>query len=323
MWIQFDQDSVRLTGRWAACGGAAAATAPGAYLEAAFQGDIAVLHFDITYSAEPYPHVWISVDGGAFAEAPLDRYLRIRTPQSGNHVVQVIYKGAVEMHHRWRQPLVGKIAFLGLEADAPGSLPPDTRKTIEFVGDSITEGVLVDPGHRAHTEEQFDRPSEADVTARYAWLTAQALNLRPIMMGYGAVGATKSGCGGVPKAAEAYPYCFEGAPISHAADYIAVNHGTNDQASGSDIFRKEYRKLLERILEKNPQARLAVITPFCGAFQEEVKETAAAVSLATGREILVVDTAGWLPRNPIHPHRTGHRLAAARLIPILREGFQL
>lgn len=323
MWIKFDDESVRLTGRWAVCGEAAAATAAGAYLEAAFQGGMAVLHFDTAYSAEPYPHVWIGVDGGAFAEAPLDRFLRINAPGPGRHVVRVIYKGAMEMQHRWRHPLVGKIAFLGLEADAPDALEPDHRRTIEFVGDSITEGVLIDAGYRTHANDQWDRPCQDDVTAGYAWLTARALDLRPIMMGYGAVGSTKSGCGGVPKAAEAYPYCFEDAPISHSADFIVVNHGTNDRDAAPEAFRKEYRHLLEVILQANPHSRLAVMLPFCGAFPKEIRETAAEAGRDTGREILVVDTAGWLPAEPLHPLRDGHRSAAERLTAALRQGFGL
>lgn len=321
--MKFDHEAIRLTGRWAVCGDAAAATAAGSYLEAAFQGDMAVLHFDITYSVDPYPHVWIGVDDGGVVEAPLDRYLRVRAQGPGPHMVRVIYKGAVEMHHRWRHPLVGKIAFQGLEADAPGRLEPDNRPAIEFVGDSITEGVLIDAGYRTHANDQFDRPCQDDVTAGYAWLTAQALGLRPIMMGYGAVGATRPGCGGVPKAAEAYPYCFENAPISHSADYIVVNHGTNDRSFSPEVFRKGYRELLNVILEKNPQSQLAVMTPFCGAFPQEVKETAAEASRDTGRRILIVDTAGWLPAEPLHPLREGHRLAAERLVPLLREGFGL
>lgn len=323
MWIRFDDDSVRLTGRWAVWGETAAATAAGAYLEAAFQGEMVVLHFDTAYSTEPYPHVWIGVDGGALVEAPLDRFLRVRAPRPGRHVVKVIYKGAMEMQHRWWHPLVGKIAFLGLEADAPDALEPDGRRTIEFVGDSITEGVLIDESCRTHANDQFDRPCQDDVTAGYAWLTAQALDLRPVMMGYGAVGATHSGCGGVPKAAEAYPYCFERAPITHSADFIVVNHGTNDRCAPPEVFQKDYRRLLEVIIEANPRARLAVILPFCGAFPREIRTIAAEVGRDTGREILVVDTAGWLPAEPLHPLREGHRLAAERLTAALREGFGL
>lgn len=40
-----------------------------------------------------------------------------------------------------------------------------------------------------------------DSTAGYAWLTAKELNFSPIIMGYGCLGVTKSGAGGIPPVA--------------------------------------------------------------------------------------------------------------------------
>lgn len=78
----------------------------------------------------------------------------------GPHTVRVIYKGAVEQQARWRAPLVGRIAFLGLEARREAVLEKDTRPVIEFVGDSITEGVLIDDGCRPYPDnDQMNRPS--------------------------------------------------------------------------------------------------------------------------------------------------------------------
>ena len=166
MWIGFDSPAVRLTGRWGVLdGNRAVATAAGAYLEAAFYGELATLRFDMEGTAHPVPHVWISVDGGARAEAPLAPYLRVMAQGEGPHTVRVIYKGAVEQQARWRAPLVGRIAFLGLEARREAVLEKDTRPVIEFVGDSITEGVLIDDGCRPYPDDdQMNRPSQDDVT---------------------------------------------------------------------------------------------------------------------------------------------------------------
>ena len=73
----------------------------------------------------------------------------------------------------------------------PAELPADERKTIEFVGDSITEGVLIDvdfydkDSDFISSQDQNNRCYQDDVCATYAWQTAEALNLRPIFMGYG------------------------------------------------------------------------------------------------------------------------------------------
>ena len=142
------------------------------------------------------------------------------------------------MQPRWFQPLVGRTALLGIEVEERGVLPADDRKIVEFVGDSITEGVLIDADYAekpAYTWDQHNRVYQDDVTATYGWLTAEALNLRPVMMGYGAVGATRGGCGGVVKAASAYPFVYDGVPYAgEAPDYIVINHGANDRGAGAE-----------------------------------------------------------------------------------------
>ena len=325
MWIAFDSPAVRLTGRVGRQGGKAAATAAGSTIEAAFCGELATLRFDLQGSEHPYPHVWIAVDGGPRIEAPLNPYLRVIAAGDGPHVVQVIYKGAVEQQARWQTPLVGKIAFLGLEARAEGELPEDNRKCIEFVGDSITEGVLIDDFCRPFPgEDQPNRPSQDDVTATYAWRTAEALHLRPLMMGYGAVGVTQGGCGGVPQAADAYPYCFEGMPVTGPEpDYVLINHGANDRRQTVGTYITGYRLLLDRVYARCPHAKVIVLSAFCGVYPEELKTLVETYNRENGRDILFIDSAGWIPPEPLHPRRDGHRIVADHLTAILREKLGL
>ena len=148
--------AVRFTGRWNITD-SATTTAPGGMIEIAFQGNAAVLHFDIQTNQQPYPHLWIKVDHGAKIEVPIDRYIRIETETNGNHIIMVVFKGAIEMQHRWYQPLIGKVSFCGFEAEQEGTLPDDFRKTIEFIGDSIIEGVLVDEEYKADSCDQLNR----------------------------------------------------------------------------------------------------------------------------------------------------------------------
>ena len=111
--------------------------------------------------------------------------------------------------------------------------------------------------------------------------------------------------------------------IQDLADFVLINHGTNDRGASADTFAAAYRRLLDAVVAKNPQAKIAVITPFCGAFHDELFALVADYNKAHGTDIFVVDTAGWLPLDPLHPLRAGHRKAADRLIPILREHFGL
>lgn len=315
--ITYCDPSVRFTGRWAQYRGAMTTTAPGAYFEIAFRGDSIRLHFDIGGNEHPRPHLFLELDGLCRSEAPLDQWLRVDCPH-GEHILRVIYKGGKEIQPRFFLPLVGKISFLGYEAEGAAVLPADNRKIIEFVGDSITEGVLIDDHLRGEgLPEQDCRPTQDDVTAGYSWLTSQALNLRDYHMGYGAVGVTKGGCGGVPKAAEAYPWCFEGAPITHRADYIVINHGANDRGN-PDKYIPEYEHLLDVIRQHQPQAKILCLSAFCGVYAEPLQEMVTRYNAAHGTDVAFVDGGNWEPAEPVHPRREGHQHIARELTPILK-----
>lgn len=324
MFIGFDNPAVRLAGRFAKLGSAAVTTAAGSTIEIAFNGKSIVLQFDITGNEHPFPHLWIQVDNGVKTESAIDRYLRVETVDDGKHIIKIIYKGAKEIQSRWQHPLVGKISFLGADVDDVADLPADDRKTIEFVGDSITEGVLIDGFHQFYEEDQDNRPLQDDVTATYDYLTAEALGLRSLHMGYGAVGVTHGGCGGVPKAADAYPFCFYGAPVTYNhPDYILINHGTNDCNASAEQYLMEYRNLLDLIIATHPQSKIIVLSAFCGAFPSELAEFVKIYNAEKQTDILFIDGAGWVPLEPLHPLRDGHRIIADKLICALKENLSL
>ncbi len=325
MFYSFKDKSVRLTGRWSELDGAATATAPGSSFKFAFKGTWATLRFDTFKNAHPYPHLWISIDGKGKIETPVSPFLRVEAEDDSEHIVTVIYKSAVEMWHRWYYPLTGKISFIGYEASESGTLPEDNRKTIEFVGDSITEGVLVenDKDHDKN-DGMLNRPYQDDSTATYAYLTAQNLNLVSLHMGYGAVGATKGGCGSVPKASEAYPYCFDGHKVSYPSpDYILINHGANDRGATPEEYIKEYGILLDTIREINPASKLISLSAFCGAHHEELGEFIKKYNEENGCDILFIDSTGWVPVEPIHPLRDGHKIIAQKLTHVLKDELGL
>ncbi len=318
MYMFWNDPSVRLTGRWSRDNsGLAATTATGSYIEIAFRGEMALLHFDMSYCTEPVPHLWIQVDGGAMVETPVAHHLRVRACGDGNHVVRVIYKSGVEAFHRWYAPLVALVAFQGVEADAPGELPEDKRPIIEFVGDSITEGVLIDVDYSkspAYPVEVYNRVYQDDVCATYAWLTAEKLNLRPIMMGYGAVGTTRSGSGNVPPAAVAYPQVYDKCLYAgEHPDIVVVNHGANDRAATAEKYIAAYGNLIDLIHASHPNAVICSLGAFCGAFARELKEYAEAYNASHDAPIHFIDSTGWVPLEPLHPLRGGHKVIASHL----------
>ena len=336
MFIKWDHPSVRLTGRWSLLESDVtdihifvkptarytATTAAGSYFELAFSGRMALLHFDLGYLIQPFPHLWIQVDGGAMIEVPVDRHLRIDALTDGDHIVKVLYKGGMEQLNRWYLPLAGAISFVGADVDAPASLPADDRPIIEFIGDSITEGVLIDVGYAQAQEnviDQFDRVYQDDNCATYASLTAGMLNMRAMFQAYGAVGLTRAGCGGVPRAGLLYPYVFDGVPYTgEKPDVIVINHGTNDHAAEPAEYIMRYREFIDMVRKINPDATIICLGPFRGYFDAELTAFAAEYNAAHEKPIHYVSAVGWIEPEPLHPLRDGHMTVAQHLAPIIK-----
>ena len=320
--------AVRYTGRWVKKENEAVTTAAGAYFELAFAGDWCDLQFNLSLCAEPLPHLYIQVDGGAKVDARIAHYMRVETPERGNHVVTVYFKNTMEDQPRWHEPLIAKVAFTGAEAEAEGILPEDNRKMIQFLGDSITEGTWVDEqrtaygvkGNGSNNGNHRNMEYQNDSTATYAYQTAKLLNMRPYIMGYGCLGLTRQGNGGVPVASLSYPYYFDGYPIEKdEPDIIVINYGANDFKPSAEEYVAEYEKFLGIVREMNPSAKIVVLSAFLGRHPQELEAVVKKYNREKDDDVLFIDSAGWVPREPIHPTREGHRAIAEQLAKILKE----
>ncbi len=319
MFYGVKSQAVRFSGRWNVTDKSANTTATGGSIEIAFEGSYAVLHFDTQTNEHPYPHLWIRVDGGAKIEVPLDKYLRIKAEEEGTHIAEIIFKSAVETQHRWYEPLIAKVSFCGFESDSEGILPPDNRKIIEFIGDSITEGVLVDAEGNPDNLNMENRVYEDDVTATYAWLTAEKLGMKPVIMGYGAVGMTRAGNGAVPRPGLSYPFCFNRAPYENSeADIIVINHGANDRGATPDEYIAFYVEFLHLLRSRNAKAKIVVLSPFCGVYVTELERTVRIFNEQNNDDVVFISSEGWIDKKPLHPFRTGHKIVAQKLAEKLK-----
>ncbi len=340
MFIPWYSPSVRLTGRWCTLYKPAkdahryiqppetytAATAPGSSFELGFRGSMCILKFDLGFLGQPYPHMWLSVDDGSAFEVPVDRYLRVLAQGNGDHILKCMYKGGMEMLPRWYEPLMGVISFVGAQAEGEAPLPPDERPLIEFVGDSITEGVLIDADFDTVMPspiDQFNRPYQDDAAAAYGCLTARRLNMRYMAQAYGATGMTRTGCGSVPRCGLTYEYVFDGVPYTgEKPDVIVINHGANDRGASCDEYLMRYEEFLRLVRKVNPSARVFALSAFCGAFDMELGAFIPRYNEKYGDNVFFVSSKGWLPEEPLHPLREGHRIIADRLYPILRDALK-
>lgn len=321
MKVKASNEYIRYTGRWDLGEESAITTAPGSMLELSFKGDSCLLFFNIEMNMRPYPHLWIRVDDGARIEVPIEHVIRIE-PQSSNeaHYVEIVYKSAVEIQHRWYHPLIGKLHFIGAEADEFAAPREDNRDIIEFIGDSITEGVLIDAFHAPNEFDQFNRPYQDDSTATYAYLTAMKLGMKPVIAGYGGVGVTRGGCGSIPKAEDMYPYNFDGSNATPSgAKVIVINHGANDRGETEETYLNCYKRFLDMVAARNKGAKIVVLSAFVGMVPEALGKMVEKYNNEHDVDVYFIDSTGWIPKEPLHPLRDGHKIVSEHLYEELKK----
>lgn len=322
MLLSWNHPSIKVIGRWDRRNPERVVTTnPGGMIEIAYYGEMITLCFDIGDNKHPRPHLWLQVDNGVRIESALEPFLHVQFPgkDTGFHLLRVIFKSAVEEQNRWSEPLVGKVCFLGaiLEHQCAELLPERKQKVIEFVGDSITEGVLIDT--YCGEDCQATRVYQDDVCATYAWLTAEQLGLEPRFMGFGGVGVTKGGMGGVPKASLAYPCVYNHCPLDEPEpDFILINHGANDRYDNVQNYIQEYSKLLEIIRKINPHSQIFCAGMFFGLYLNDLRELIENFNREHHDRVIFIDTTGWIPPAPLHPLREGHRRIAEKMVQQLK-----
>jgi hypothetical protein len=322
MIIRANDEKVRYTGRWNVKGEVATSTAPGNYFEFGFVGDTAVMAFITIDSAEPLAHIYVSVDGGAMVSMPINSYHRITAEENGRHHVKVLIKSTMEKGcDRWYN-INSKVSFAGVTADDFYTLEEDNRPKIEFIGDSITEGIAIDVLDGTYFAENAFPLHAADSTADYSYLTAKMLDFRPYNMGYGRLGVLREGNGNVPPVSSSYGFYSHGEPMeSINADYIVINHGANDASFDDAEFVKAYTDFLDLVRSRNKKSVIIALTPFGGYKGEQIGEAVRLHNEKSGDNVYYLDARDWIPREPLHPLRSGHCEIARRLSAWIRETF--
>lgn len=331
--IAADDSRIQYWGRWdmrSASTSGAITVNTGSTILIRFEGPNLTLHFSISHYTQGFPTLWLQVDDGewrvvrpaeALAVSPADL-------SPGPHVLRLVVKGFREWENRWDAPLVGSIVFRGVTpAKGAGLLPAPARPAalIEYLGDSITEGVLVaasgDPGRLTRD----DWPQASDGRRTWAYQSALSVGAEPRLVGFGRLGLTVNGNGGVPPAVRSFPFIYADAPIGALPkpDAVVINMGTNDGGAPQEVFLPLYRQYLRVIRGAYPDARILCLRPFNGAQEAAIRS---AVDQSGDARITYVDTTGWIrpeihysAAGGVHPNLDGNRAAAERLAPILAE----
>lgn len=308
---------VTLLGRWGRDRGAATTVNSGSQAFLRFTGDRITAVFDQEGIRFP-PQIYVWIDGKR-RQYTVDRDridLTARPLGAGVHTLRLAVKDVDERGARWTPPFASALRLVGFELAPAGRALPTPRPSgprIEFLGDSITQGV------RALGPEVGVAGSDA--TKGYDWLTGEAFGGNFRQTGFGAQGITVTGGGGVPIAASTLGWNFEGSRVgrSWVPQAVVVNQGTNDVLNDKlDGFQDAYRDYLQSIHRRWPDAWIFALRPFGGHAEGQIR---AAVRELDSPRIRYVDTTGWVPhlRNTdgLHPSVAGHAAAARRLTAVI------
>jgi lysophospholipase L1-like esterase len=310
---------VQYYGRWDFTGGKAITVYSGSHVTARFQGTGVSARLDLSRSQNPVTTVTWQVDGGEWKEGDVKATMPLATGlPAGMHDVVFMARGMEELQNRWNPPVIAALSFVGFDVEG-GALVPTARPNrlkIEFIGDSLTEGVRVVP--------DGSDPQHTNGRLAYPCLTAMALGAEWRQVGFGHQGVLQAGHGNVPKAADSFNWVYATVPRdSWVADMVVLNQGTNDRDASPTAFSPELARYLGIIRAGYPQAQIFVLRPFGGYRETEVKAETLAKIAAGDARMFYVDTTGWLTAadytEGLHPNIVGHQKVTTMLTAELRK----
>lgn len=313
----------RFFGRWDLRAADRAITVnSGSYLLTQFSGDSLSAAFDLTVNKAPIPTIAWRIDDGEWQEAEIAASVKLAGGLGkGKHTVMLMARGLDEHQNRWTQPLVASITFLGFELPKRGKFYKPLRAwdkpalKMEFLGDSITEGVLVQGGREGKNTWAW----LTDARLSYACQTAMKLGAAWRQVGFGATGLAHGGSGGAAPALNAFNFFYADCPRDNWQPHVVVvNQGTNDGGMPAKDYQPLYTKYLTMIREAYPAAKIVAVRPFNGAQAASIKATVEALKAAGDTKVYFIDTAGWY-NGPLHPNVAGSADLAKKLAKALQE----
>ncbi len=303
----------------------------GSYVRARFSGTGIIASFDVAGNerwqqtpTQPgsFPTVAWRVDEGPWKEAEVAASLSLAEGLiPDRHTVMLMVRGMDEHQNRWTPPLVAHVTFTGFALSAGGRLdgPPAEWRApslkMEFLGDSITEGVVVNEGRAGVVEGiPFNWPWLADARRSYVGQTALGLGADWRQVGFGATGLLLAGSGGVPGALESFNLVYAGCPRDNwQPDVVVINQGTNEPSIPRLEYQSLYHRYLSLIRAAYPRAKLVALRPFNGSQGAAIRNVVEERRAKGDRKTFFIDTTGWYD-GPLHPNIEGSAALAARLI---------
>jgi chemotaxis response regulator CheB len=95
--------------------------------------------------------------------------------------------------------------------------------------------------------------------------------------------------------------------------FFTIGENETENVEQSLKLIAKYGDMLRILREHNPNAVIFSLSAFCGAFHERLGRFIAEYNAENGENIHFIDSTGWVPVEPLHPLRPGHRIIAEHL----------
>jgi lysophospholipase L1-like esterase len=269
---------------WNIAGNSARTINKNAYFRTIFTGSSCVLKLDTT-GIVGTPQIGYRLNNGSWtlvaANTPT---IALNVPYTSDqkYLLEVIMATSNQGDSRWFTQTTG-IKVIGMVLDSGATITKPLSKPLSlFYGDSITDAEGADNAWQG-----------------YARTAADLLGYEVGIVAFGSTGLNVSGAGGVPKVTTTYSQIYDGVPRSFtpAPDFIVINEGTNDGATGGQASATT---LLNGLLAATPTTtKIVVLRPFNGNQAADLQAAIAACSAPS--RCTYVDTTGFYTGGPLHP----------------------
>ncbi len=260
---------------------------------------ISVEFVDISELETPY--YAYSIDRGPMVRRKITEP-DIALPDENAHQITIVIDGITEREDKWNRE-VG-VAVRGVDAHGGVTHGLDSnKKTIMFIGDSITEGIM------SLSDNAISDYNSA--THSYGWYLAEALDARPYFNGFGGTGIVATGSFSDCMHMLTNFSSMRAAEWPMECSLVVLNTGTNDFGVETEEFVNGYRAVLDLIHEKYPDVKVLCMVPFMQSHRDDI-----ALAVQGTEWCRLVETKDWILTysDGIHPDAEGAERAAQYLL---------
>lgn len=281
----------------------AASICGGSYFKFQSDSDKITLHFEPS-SRSPQPIVAVFRDGVQVSRSVITPDFDISPPVEGargyNHLYEIVTDATASDNDRWGgQDTAIKLLAISISSGTSISKVDALPSTVLIYGDSITEGV-----DTVHPSIESSSISNNSSVGCYPLQVGLRNNAEVGVVGFGSLGFTVGGRGGVPKFPDSYQYIMEGVPRDFAPepDLCVWMMGTNDVEEDTV---PDGLITLNGLLSVTTNTKFLILRPFLNSRQED-NLIAMVQGCDDPSRVVFGDTDGFETSGRLHPYAYEH-----------------